>query len=147
MSSFSKILLVYDGSEEAEVALRRCSQLSIALNAQVDVVSVMDADGMNATSGGLLTDLAYGLLEETARNTLRSAIEKLAVTGVSARGYILFGRTVDAVFRHATAFSSDVVVVGHRTPRGFWRWWRGERPVHVDLAERLRGPTIVTVTL
>lgn len=140
------MLLVYDGTAEAQAALVRCSQLGLALSAQVDVVSVVDSISANANSAGLLSDLAYSRLEELARHTLQTAIGKLADDGVTAHGYVTFGRTVDAVSRHAAAFNPDIVVVGHRTQTGLSRWW-GERPVHLDLAERLRGSTIVTVTL
>lgn len=146
MSSFFKMLLVYDGTDEAQAALTRCSQLSIALSAQVDVVSVIDSVSANAHSAGMLSDLAYSRLEELARDALRSAISKLADNGVTAHGYITFGRIADAVSRHAENFNSDIVVVGHRNQKGLARWW-GERPVHLDLAERLGGSTIVTVTL
>ncbi|MFM0471400.1 universal stress protein [Paraburkholderia strydomiana] len=146
MSSLFRMLLVYDGTAESQAALSRCSQLSLALSAAVDVVSVVDPAGANAHSAGMLSDLAYSRLEEFARHTLQTAIGKLADSGVTAHGYLTFGRTADAVSRHAANFNSDIVVVGHRTQKGLLRWL-GERPVHLDLAERLRGSTIVTVTL
>ncbi|WP_073428947.1 universal stress protein [Paraburkholderia terricola] len=146
MSPFSKMLLVYDGTEEAQAALTRCSELSLALSARVEVVSVVDSVSANAHSAGMLGELAYSRLEELARHTLGTAICKLADNGITAHGHIVFGRTVDAVSRHAASFNSDIVVVGHRTQKGLARWWR-ERPIHLDLAERLCGSTIITVTL
>ncbi|MFM0075958.1 universal stress protein [Paraburkholderia sediminicola] len=146
MPSLSRMLLVYDGTDESHAALSRCAELSLALSAQVDVISVVDSVSANANSAGMLSDLAYMRLEESARHTLRIAIGKLADNGISAHGYVTFGRTVDAVSRHAATFNSDIVVLGHRTRKGLSRWW-SDRPVHLDLAERLIGSTIVTVTL
>jgi nucleotide-binding universal stress UspA family protein len=146
MSSFSKMLLVYDGTDEANAALTRCTQLSLALSAHVDVVSVVDSIGANATCAGMLSDLAFNRLEELARHTLLNAVGQLTDSGVTVRGHLKFGRTVDVVSRHAAAFNPDIVVIGHRLQNGLSRWLR-ERPIHVDLTERLRGSTIVTATL
>jgi len=146
MSSFSRMLLVYDGTSEAQAALQRCSQLSLAFSAAVDVVAVVDAEAVNATSGGLLTDVAYTHLEEIARNTLSDAVMQLANIGIAANGYVKYGRIADVVARHAQTFNPDLIVLGHRARARRPRWW-SERPAHVDLAERLCGTTIVTVTL
>jgi hypothetical protein len=40
---------------------------------------------------------------------------------------------------------SDLIIVGHRANTGFARWYGG-RPLHLDLLDRLKGATIVTVT-
>jgi hypothetical protein len=93
----------------------------------------------------LLSDLACSRLEEQARHALDVALAHLEQLGVSAVGHIQFGHPADAIARHVTAFHADIVVIGHRVQTGLSRWW-GERPVHLDLAERLRGATIVTVT-
>ncbi|WP_321916183.1 MULTISPECIES: universal stress protein [unclassified Paraburkholderia] len=146
MSSFSRMLLVYDGTSEAQAALQRCSQLSLALSALVDVVAVVDSESVNASCAGLLTDVAYTHLEEMARNTLSDAVTRLANIGITANGFVKFGRIADVVARHAQTFNPDLIVLGHRSRAGRSRWWN-VRPAHVDLAERLCGTTIVTVTL
>lgn len=53
MTTLSKMLLVYDGTAESQAALSRCKQLSLALKAHVDVVSVVDPDSANATCAGM----------------------------------------------------------------------------------------------
>jgi len=140
------MLLLYDGTAESQAALGRCKQLSLALKAHVDVVSVIDPESANATCAGMLSELAYAYLEDLARRTLTTAVDELIQHGVTAHGYLSFGRKADAIFRHATSSPPGIVVIGHRLQSGLARWW-GERPVHVDLADRLRGATIVTVTL
>ncbi|MBW0446716.1 universal stress protein [bacterium M00.F.Ca.ET.228.01.1.1] len=146
MTTLSHMLLLYDGTAESQAALSRCKQLSLALKAHVDVVSVVDPDSANATCAGMLSELAYAYLEELGRRTLSTAVDELIQHGVTAHGYLSVGCKADAIFRHAASSPPDIVVIGHRLQRGLARWW-GERPVHVDLADRLRGSTIVTVTL
>jgi nucleotide-binding universal stress UspA family protein len=145
MSSLSKMLLVYDETHEAQAALARCAQLSMALSAHVDVVSVVDLVSANAVCAGMLSELGYARLEQFARDRLQAAVGHLTDNGVAARGYLTFSRMVDVILSHATAFSSDFVVIGHRRQTGPSRWW-SERPAHVHLAERLHGSTLITVT-
>lgn len=146
MSSFSRILLVYDGTSEAQAALQRCSQLSLTLSAPVDVVAVVDAESANANCGGLLGDVAYAHLEEMARNTLSDAVAQLVNIGIAANACVKYGQIADVVARHAQTFNPDLIVLGHRARARRSRWW-SERPPHIDLTERLCGTTIVTVTL
>ncbi len=140
------MLLVYDGTREARAALERCSQLSLALSAPVDVVAIVDTESANAQCGGLLSDVAFTHIEEHARNALNDAVSQLADIGIAANGYVKFGRIAEVVTRHAQSFNPDLIVLGHRARAKRPAWW-SERPAHVDLAERLRGSTIVTVTL
>jgi nucleotide-binding universal stress UspA family protein len=139
------MLLVYDESAEAQAALNRCAQLSLALSAHVDVVSIVDSVTANATCAGMLSDLACSRMEDHARHALDTAVEHLAEAGITAYGHLRYGRPADVISLHVAAFHADIVVIGHRVQRGLTRWW-GERPVHLDLAERLHGSTIVTVT-
>jgi nucleotide-binding universal stress UspA family protein len=146
MSSFSRLLLIYDGTSEARAALERCSQLSLALSSPVDVVAIVDTETANAQCGGLLSDVAYTHIEEHARDTLNDAVNHLTNAGIAANGYVKFGRVAEVVVRHAQIFNPDLIVLGHRSRTKRAAWWR-ERPAHVDLTERLSGTTIVTVTL
>ncbi|WP_251031333.1 universal stress protein [Paraburkholderia strydomiana] len=145
-SSIHRILLVYDATDESHAALLRCSQLSVELSAQVDVVLVVDLVSSTARSAGTLNDLVYSHLEEAARHTLWAAVDQLADKGVTAQGHLTFGRTVDAILRQVAVLNSHIVVVGHRTRKGLSRWLGG-RPMHLVLAKRLRESTLVTVTL
>lgn len=144
-SPFS-VLLVFDATDEGQVALERCSELSVALSAHVNVMSVVDTASSNAACGGHLSDLGHTYLEEVARRALKTAIDHLTNKGITANGKVAFGRTVDTITRYAEASAPDIVIVGHRPRNAVPRWWR-DRPVHADLAERLHGSTIVTVTL
>lgn len=71
---------------------------------------------------------------------------ELANIGIAANGYVKYGRIAEVVARHAQTSNPDLIVLGHRSRSKRAAWW-SERPAHVDLAESLRGTTIVTVTL
>ncbi len=146
MSSLSRMLLVYDGSHEANAALARCASLSRALSATVDVVAIVDNVTANARSAGLLSELAHQRLAESAHRDLQRAVDKLTDHGIAARGYLRFGRAADAIAAHASTTCVDMIVVGYRAPTGFARWWR-EPPVHFDLAERVPSAALVVVTV
>ncbi len=146
MSSLSRMLLVYDGSHEANAALARCASLSRALSATVDVLAIVDNVTANARSAGLLSELAHQRLAESAHRDLQRAIDTLTGDGIAARGYVRFGRAADAISAHASTTCVDMIVVGYRAPTGFARWWR-EPPVHFDLAERVPSAALVVVTV
>ncbi|QCP54849.1 universal stress protein [Trinickia violacea] len=139
------MLLVYDGTDEAKSALLRCAELSVALAARVDVVTVVNFADDNAMCGGMLSSAAMTQLEDQARSALREAIDALGVNGVVARGHVVFGGVLEAITRMVDLLQSDVIVVGHRTRSWLERWYHG-RALHVDLVERVKGSMIVTVT-
>lgn len=145
MSNASRVLLFYDGTIEARSALLRCASLSVALSAVVDVVTVVDCIGTGALTGGTLSDVLVSQLEADARFALKDAIDELGVSGIFARGHIVFDQAADAISRMNELLSSDLIVVGYRARTGFSRWYGG-RPLHLDLLERLKGAMIVTVT-
>ncbi|KAG8152335.1 universal stress protein [Burkholderia catarinensis] len=140
------MLLVYDGTNEANAALARCASLSRALSATVDVVAIVDNVTANAQSAGLLSELGHQRLEEFAHRDLQRAVGKLTDDGIAACGHLRFGRAADAIAAHASTTCADMIVVGYRARTGFARWWR-ERPVHFDLAERLHGAALIVVTV
>jgi hypothetical protein len=144
MSKFSRILLVYDGTPEAKSALNSCAQLASALSLPVDVVSVVDTVGLNAASGGLLSGAAFAQFEHLAREALHESVTRLQRDGVGVHGYLTVGYIVDELSRYAEALLG-IVMIGHRSRKRFASRW-GERPVFADLADRLRGLTIVTIT-
>ncbi len=146
MPSSSRILLFYDGTAESRAALLRCAELALALAAPVDVVAVVDFVDANAACAGMLSGLTAAQMEEQAHSALKDAIDELGLNGAVARGHIMFGRVTDSILRTIQLLKSDVIVVGHRARTRLARWY-GDRPVHADLVDKLKGPMIVTVTL
>lgn len=145
MSSSFRILLFYDGTAESRSALIRCAELAVPLAALVDVVTVVDYVDTVATSAGMFSDVTAIQMEEQAQCALKDAIDELGLKGVVASGHVAFGQVADAISRIIELLGSDLIVVGHRTRSWLARWFSNQ-PIHIDLAERLKGSMIVTVT-
>jgi nucleotide-binding universal stress UspA family protein len=125
MASYKKILLCYDGSREGRKALRCGADLALDLHAETHLLSVVDMRSTIAQSAGLLTDVACGRFEETAREILQEGVDWLTERGVHAQGHFAFGHPIDEIANLANELNADLVVVGHRCRTGLSRWWMG----------------------
>jgi nucleotide-binding universal stress UspA family protein len=125
MASYKKILLCYDGSREGRKALRCGADLALDLHAETHLLSVVDMRSTIAQSAGLLTDVACGRFEETAREILQEGVDWLTERGVRAQGHFAFGHPIDEIANLANELQVDLVVVGHRCRTGLSRWWMG----------------------
>jgi nucleotide-binding universal stress UspA family protein len=46
--------------------------------------------------------------------------------GFSAQGHLARGEPVEQICEHAKRLKADLIIVGHRRPKGWAeRWWRG----------------------
>jgi nucleotide-binding universal stress UspA family protein len=125
MASYKKILLCYDGSREGRKALRCGADLALDLKAETHLLSVVDMRSSIAQSAGLLTDVACGSFEKTARDILQEGVEWLTERGVTAQGHFAFGHPIDEIANLSNELHVDLVVVGHRCRTGLSRWWMG----------------------
>ncbi|WP_186136562.1 universal stress protein [Burkholderia gladioli] len=125
MASYQKILLCYDGTLEGRKALRCGADLALELKAETHLLSVVDMRSTIAQSAGLLTDVACGRFEETAREILQEGVDWLTERGVQAQGHFAFGYPIEEIANLAKALNVDLVVVGHRCRSGLSRWWMG----------------------
>ena len=125
MASYKKILLCYDGSREGRKALRCGADLALDLKAETHLLSVVDMRSSIAQSAGLLTDVACGSFEKTARDILKEGVDWLTERGVTTQGHFAFGHPIDEIANLANDLQVDLVVVGHRCRTGLSRWWMG----------------------
>src|ERR1700759_1782731 len=125
MASYQKLLLCYDGSREGRKALRCGADLALDLKAETHLLSVVDMRSSIAQSAGLLTDVACGSFEKTARDILQEGVDWLTERGVTAQGHFAFGHPIDEIANLANELHVDLVVVGHRCRTGLSRWWMG----------------------
>jgi nucleotide-binding universal stress UspA family protein len=144
MRGYQNILIYYDGSEEAESALRRVGGLGSALTAQIHVITVADMASAIAWSAGMLSHIAYDRLESTARLVLDEALDTMTQCGIVAAGHMAYGNVVDSIVKRADLLNADVIVVGHRRRRGLARWW-STSPTHAELLERASGRAVMAV--
>ncbi|KVG86973.1 universal stress protein UspA [Burkholderia ubonensis] len=125
MASYNKILLCYDGTLEGRKALRCGANLALDLKAETHLLSVVDMRSSIAQSAGLLTDVACGRFEETAREILQEGVDWLRERGLQAEGHFAFGYPIDEIANLAAELKVDLIVVGHRCRSGLSRWWMG----------------------
>lgn len=146
MSSQYNLLVYYDGSPESRAALLRAAQLGYALTGTVHVLSVVDIASAIGASHGCLPDVVCLQLESAAKEALREAMDHLKDSGTVAFGHLATGNAVDSMARYASLLNAELLVLGHRNPRGLTRWL-GPRPHHAELVKRAAGRAVIAVPL
>lgn len=146
MPDHYNLLVYYDGSPESRSALLRVARLGYALTATVHVLSVVDIGSAVASSLGYVSDVACSHMESAAKQTLKEALDHLTQSGTVARGYVAVGNVVDSMANYAGLLNADLLVLGHRNPRGLARWL-GQPSTHAELVKRAAGRAVITVPL
>ncbi|MFM0556734.1 universal stress protein [Paraburkholderia sediminicola] len=146
MPDHYNLLVYYDGSPESRSALLRVTRLGYALTATVHVLSVVDIGAAVGGSLGYLSDVACSQMEGAAKQTLKEALDHLRESGTVARGYVAVGNVVDSMANYASLLNADLLVLGHRNPRGLARWL-GQPSNHAELVKRAAGRAVITVPL
>jgi nucleotide-binding universal stress UspA family protein len=85
-------------------------------------------------------------MEGTAKQNLKEALDHLRESGTVARGYVAVGNVVDSMANYAGLLNADLLVLGHRKPRGLARWL-GQPSNHAELVKRAAGRAVITVPL
>jgi nucleotide-binding universal stress UspA family protein len=141
---FKRVLLCYDGSAAGRRALRRGADLSIFLNSEVYVLSIIPGGALDpvlaagAAGHACIVDADHGY-----RKMLDESVEWLKAKGLAAEGYLASGNTVDRILEYAERLAIDLIVLGYypRPTGGFW-WANTAR---TSLAERARCCILVAV--
>ena len=124
--SYARILVGYDGSDNAKRALDRAIQLAKQSEAELRIVVVADTmTYASYASGGLYKQYD----ERTKRNAENLADEALgqARTGGVKEAYASNeeGQPADMILTLATEFKVNLIVVGRRGLRGLERFLMG----------------------
>jgi nucleotide-binding universal stress UspA family protein len=141
---FKRILLCYDGSAAGRRALRRGADLSIFLNAQAYVLSIIPAGALDPVLAAGAAGHACIVKEDHGyRQMLDESVEWLKARGLAAEGYLTSGNTVDRILEYADKLQIDLIVLGYypRPTGGFW-WTNSPR---ATLSERARCCILVAV--
>ncbi|MBP0593306.1 universal stress protein [Paraburkholderia sp. LEh10] len=146
MPDHYNLLVYYDGSPESRSALLRVTRLGYALSATVHVLSVVDIVSAVGCSVGHVSGIEYVQMENAAKQALREALQHLRESGTVSRGYVAVGNVVDSMTRYAGLLDADLLVLGHRIPRGLARWW-GPPSHHAELVKRAAGRAVITVPM
>lgn len=124
---YKRILLAYDGTQAGQKALLDCSEMAQWSKADLFLVAVMPMPLTTiGPEGGV-----YGLETQEAdrkeyESILDAGLQRLRDAGLTARGELLSGDSVDAIVRSAQVQQADLIIVGHKHLDSWAeRWWRG----------------------
>lgn len=116
MQEYRKILVPVDGSKEAELALKKATQVAIRNHATIDVLNVLDTRQFVGAYGGMLTsDVIYQITADS-ENYLNELKDQMLATGLAAEQikiHIRFGdpKTVIA-FDFLKDYAEDLIIIG-----------------------------------
>lgn len=116
LQEYKRILAPVDGSDEAEIALKKATQVAMRNNATLDVLDVLDTRQFVGAYGGMLTsDVIYQITEDT-ENYLSGLQQEIIKTGLpqdQVKIHIRFGdpKTVIA-FDFLKDYHNDLIILG-----------------------------------
>jgi nucleotide-binding universal stress UspA family protein len=119
---FQKILVGYDGSENAKRAMVVVGDLARKFSSKVFIIEVVDENSLYAT--GILPPLS--VVEEMwkkAKTDVEQAIASLP--GIDATGEVVSGYPPSAIIEYASKVGADLIVVGSRGLSTFKRIFLG----------------------
>lgn len=114
------ILVGYDGSDPAKLALQMA----------VDLAKKYESKVMLITVGGLVLSPIEGMVLPTAnedayQQILEEGIQTLRQLGVEAQADFRWGDVADQIVGKAEEGKVDLIIVGHRGLSGIQRWITG----------------------
>lgn len=117
-----KLLVGYDGSEEADAAFRFALDLALKYGAKVEVLAVAqipEPPTVAETAAVLENAMAhYASLFVELR-------KKAALAGVSMRAEVKVGHPAEQILHRADQEQVDAIVMGHQTRGLFGQWLAG----------------------
>ncbi|MBA1433978.1 universal stress protein [Bombilactobacillus bombi] len=116
LQEYKRILAPVDGSDEAEIALKKATQIAIRNHATLDVLDVLDTRQFVGAYGGMLTsDVIYQITEDTQDylSRLQKEIVKAGLPKDQVKVHIRFGdpKTVIAM-DFLKDYHNDLIILG-----------------------------------
>lgn len=121
-----KILLAYDNSEYAEVAMERAARLAQALDAQLFVISVIPE--LSCSTAGFpenYCETVNNAFTKECKELLDKACAVLADKGIRAQPILEFGHPAGKILEAAETLGADMIVLGSRGTHGIERFLLG----------------------
>ena len=124
---YKKILLAYDGSEAGRTALLECRDLAAMSRSEVHLIAVVQPIPPAVLYEVVISDVPDASEEtEHHRRVLEEGVAMLQERGFPAQGHLARGEPVEQITEAARRLGVDLIIVGHRRPKGWAdRWWRG----------------------
>lgn len=122
---FRKILLAYDGSENAKNALNVAIDLASKYKAKLFVIEVVDTNAISISDLNRASSLSVNrVIEEIkskASGDIKECIRLAQNNGVEADGDVLEGDPASEILKYSEEIKADLIVTGCR---GMSRWKR-----------------------
>ncbi len=123
---YERILVGYDGSENAERALNRGIDLAKQSKAELRIVVVADTMSYAATASGGIYRRFNEQTKQNAVNLASTALDSAKASGVKdVYASDEEGQPADMVLTLATEYRVNLIVVGRRGVRGVERFLMG----------------------
>jgi nucleotide-binding universal stress UspA family protein len=123
---YNKILVGYDGSENAKIALARAIGMARDSEGELTIVVAADTMGYVAYSAWLSSEQFRKDMLEHAKNLLSEGINGAKQAGITkADGSVNEGYPADVILAHASEQKADLIVLGRRGIRGIGRLLMG----------------------
>ncbi|MEZ3142853.1 universal stress protein [Halobaculum sp. MBLA0143] len=124
-TTYDRLLLPTDGSDCAEVAVAAAIDLARALDASVDVVSVVDVNTVAAQSELTNARLVVDELEHQAQAGVERVADRLAQAGVGGETAVVQGTPATGIADYADDSGADLIVMGTHGRSGLGRFLLG----------------------
>jgi nucleotide-binding universal stress UspA family protein len=129
LTMYSRVLVPLDGSDVAEEALGKATELANLLNVPIHLIRVVDtyraqaipATGM-ALDYSMLAELAEEEMED-AREYMTTSVDALSKEGLEATGDVLHGPIAQQIV--GATKPGDVIVMSSHGRTGIKRWFLG----------------------
>lgn len=112
-----KILVAHDGSEQADLALKKAADLASKTNASIVVLSVVPDLCMTELSDDECRSLYNAMTEEAKRHMARVK-EDLTKSGLEVMTEVKFGSPAETIIDVAQNEKVDMIVVGSHGRHG-----------------------------
>ncbi|MDA4119087.1 MAG: universal stress protein [Thaumarchaeota archaeon] len=123
---YERILVGYDGSDNAKRALKKTIQLSKSSSeGELFVVVAFDSANLYVLSMGQYYASARGEMGQHAQDLLSEALRIVKQAGIKTNGSVEEGRPADMILAKAIESRADLIVVGRRGIRGIERFLMG----------------------
>ena len=143
---YQRILMAYDGTAAGQQALLDCKEIAQWSRAEMHLIAVMPSPVSSVAIEGWVYDPEVAAAERAQyQQVLDQGVQRLGEAGLSARGVLATGHSVDEIVRHAQQVKADLIVVGHKHLDSWaQRWWRGS--VSQALIEHAPCSVLVVIT-
>lgn len=127
---YRKIILAFDGSQEARTALREGALLARRYEATVWLLCVLSDNAAVSMAEGIQAGVAAQHLA-AGEEMVAEGLAKLRELGLKASGHVARGEPAPAIANFVREVGADLVVLGHRRRSFLDRWWNGPSGVYV----------------